>query len=561
MKVFYKLCLIALLVSLLAPSIAAVRKPKLILIVVVDQFRYDYLTRFRADYRGGIARLLQEGAVFADAHYPQYPTVTAVGHSTVLSGATPSVSGIIGNEWWDRGTNKLVTSVSDDKTLLLGVDPAAKGSSPRRLLVSTLADELKMRSKSSKVIGISIKDRGAILPVGHMADAAYWFDSGSNQFVSSTYYFSQEKPKLPEWVTKANEGWQISTRFDVWSPMGIQPGVKDFCSLKRGTCGRIEFTPFANELLEEFAEKAIASEHLGTEGTDILSVSFSANDYVGHRYGPDSEQVRDISIRTDRLLDKLFQFIDRTVGLGNVLVVFTADHGVAPVPPEDNGQHFPGGLLDANSYSDRISAKLAARFGSADWFLCSSNGFLYLNYDAVDNATCKGEAGADISSQCRTSKEDVRRIAAEEARKLPNIARVFTHDQLARGEVGTDPVGRAVGLGFNDVRSSDLVLVPEPYFMFKGEKNCKPDPEQEKTTHFTPYNYDSHVPLIFYGRGIPAGVYYERVLVNDVAPTLAALLDLESPSGSSGRILPQILRPKDASEGNKAPVSQPRKAR
>jgi predicted AlkP superfamily pyrophosphatase or phosphodiesterase len=496
------------------------KKPRLVLAVVVDQFRYDYLLRFRADYHGGFARLLSGGAVFADARYIHYPTVTAVGHSTFLSGATPSVSGIINNEWLDRDSDEKVTSVSDKSTLLLGSAPGEKGSSPRRLLVSTLGDELKMSGQQSKVIGISIKDRSAILPAGHMADAAYWFDDKSQHFVSSDYYMKD----LPAWVTKVNADQPTHKYLGVdWSALDARPGDKPFCTMRAGTevrfCGPIENTPFGNELLEDFAEKAIEQEQLGSHsGTDILALSFSSNDYVGHALGPDAPEVRDISRRTDALLGKLLDFINARVGQGNTLVVFTADHGVAPVPKVNNARKMPGGWLSAAEYSGKVGAQLAQKFGQGDWFRYDAYGQLYLNYATA------AKNNADI--------EVVRKFAAEVARALPHVARVFTRDDLLRMGTAVDSVGRAVQLGFYGPRSADIVLLPEPYHMFSSPPG---------TTHQTPYSYDNHVPLIFFGMGIRPGMHYEPVTINDVAPTLAAILGVETPSGAAGRILAEIL--------------------
>src|SRR5579859_7756821 len=495
------------------------RKPKLVLAVVVDQFRYDYLLRFRADYHGGIDRLLSGGAVFADARYIHYPTVTAVGHSTFMSGATPSVSGIVSNEWFDRESDAPVTSVSDKSTLLLGGVPGTKGSSPHRLLVSTLGDELKMSGQQSKVIGISIKDRSSILPAGHMADAAYWFDNDSQHFVTSDYYMKQP----PAWVAKVNADQPTHKYLGVdWSALDAKPGDKPFCTMRAGTevrfCGSIENTPFGNELLEGFAEKAIEQEQLGShEGTDVLAVSFSANDYVGHQLGPDAPEVRDISIRTDQTLKKLMDFIDARLGEGNTLVVFTADHGVAPVPEVNNDRKMPGGRLTAADLTKVISDALSSKFGKGTWFQFDNSGFLYLNYETV------AKYNADAT--------EVRRFAAEVARTLPHIARVFNRDDMLRGGDAADAVGRAALLGFYGPRSGDLVLLPEPYYMFSASG----------TTHALPYTYDTHVPLIFYGAGIHAGVHHQPVAVNDIAATLAAFLQVETPSGSSGKILVDVL--------------------
>ncbi|HEX4604474.1 MAG TPA: alkaline phosphatase family protein [Candidatus Angelobacter sp.] len=520
--------LLAALFLLLAVANAApedvkpgAKKPKLVLLIVVDQFRYDYLLRFRQDYHGGIARLLNNGAVFADARYLQFPTVTAVGHSTIMSGASPSVSGIVNNEWFDRETDESVTSVSDKATVLLGGTPAAKGSSPRRLLVSTVGDELKMAGRAGKVIGISIKDRSAILPVGHMADAAYWFDNDSNHFVTSDYYMK----KLPAWVGKINDDRPISKYLGTdWMPVNAKPADKPFCSMKAGAdvrfCGTIERTPFGNELLEEFAEKAIEQEELGSHtGTDLLSLSLSANDYVGHDLGPDAPEVRDISIRTDQLLAKLFDFVNGRVGQENILIVFTADHGVAPAPNVNNARKMPGGWMNASDYASKIGAKLVEKFGAGEWFRFDTYGFLYLNYATI--------------AKNNADRAEVRRFAAEAARNLPHIARVATRDDLLHGSDGADAVGRAMQLGFYGPRSADLVLLPEPYYMFSSAPG---------TTHATPYSYDNHVPVIFYGTGISAGIHYGRVAVNDIAPTLAAILGVETPSGSSGRILPEIMK-------------------
>src|SRR5258708_1012787 len=297
-----------------------------------------------------------------------------------------------------------------------------------------------------------------------------------------------------------------------------KPGDKPFCTMTAGTetkfCGTIEATPFGNEVLEEFAEKAIENEHLGShDSTDILTLSLSSNDYVGHAVGPDAPEVRDISIRTDLLIGKLLDFIDARLGAGNTLLVFTADHGVAPVPEVNQARKMPGGRLDSAAISKTISSALATKFGAGDWFVFDGGGFMYLNYDTLK----KNNADA----------AEVRRFAADVARGLPHIARVYTRDELLRSEGAREWPGTAVQFGFYGPRSGDLFLVPEPYWMYSPQG----------TTHAQPYSYDSHVPLIFMGPGIRAGIHYEPVTINDAAPTLAAILGVEKPSGSTGRIL------------------------
>lgn len=519
-----KRVLLSLLIATATPpvwSADAPKKPRLVLAIVIDQFRYDYLLRFRQDYTAGLKRMLEQGAVFTDAHFLHAATVTAAGHSTFLSGATPSVSGIIANEWFDRSSGQSVTSVFDPKSKLVGGVPGAPGSSPRRMLVSTVGDEIKMQGIDSRVIGVSIKDRSAILPVGHMADGAYWYDSDSNHWVTSTYY----RAELPDWVRKLNgeNGYQRYLGAK-WLPFdATDDSAAPFCTMVAGTevrfCGGLEATPWGNEMIEEFAERAISSEDLGHHsGADLLAVSFSSNDYVGHAVGPDDRAVRDISIRTDRLLGKLLDFVDARVGLGNTIVVLTADHGVAPVPEVNQARKMPGGRLSEPRLSKKISEALTKRYGSGKWLLAGSPYTPYLNLDLMQTR--------------KLDPAEVERVAAQAASTEDNIARVYTRHDLLSGQVQRDDIGRAVSLGFYGPRSGDLFVLQEPYYLF----------EATGTSHGTPYGYDTHVPVIFLGPGIKARSFPSRIAVNDIAPTLAAILEVEQPSGSIGRVLSEMLQ-------------------
>ncbi|MDP8981409.1 MAG: alkaline phosphatase family protein [Acidobacteriota bacterium] len=502
-----------------APPARPPRQPKLVLAIVVDQFRYDYLTRFRKDYTAGFARMLDRGAVFTDAHYIHVPTVTAVGHSTFLSGAPPSLSGIIANDWFDRETGKRVTSVSDPAVKLLGGSPGRGASSPRRLLVSTLGDELKMSGKASKVIGISIKDRSAILPAGRMADAAYWYDDAANTWVSSTWYFED----LPQWVKDLNTGRPAAKFAGVaWKPFAGAPDAPPFCIFGTDPCKTIENTPFGNEILEEFAERAIASERLGQHSaTDLLAVSFSANDYVGHRTGPDSPEVRDISIRTDRTLGKLLDFVDARLGPGNTLVILTADHGVAPIPEVNQARKMPGGWLSSRELSQVLLDALTKKYGPGSWLAPGLGSWgIYLNLELIHEK--------------KLEEADVERTGAEALRAVPHILRVYTRTQLLSGQLPNDDVSRGVRIGFFAQRSANLFLVGEPYYVF-GEPGVR-------TSHGSPFNYDTHVPVIFMGPRIKPGNYHAKIAVNDIAPTLATILGVESPSGSIGRVLTELLQ-------------------
>jgi len=486
----------------------AAPKPKLVLVIAVDQFRYDYLLRFRSEYKQGLDELLTHGAVFTNAYYEHFPTVTAVGHSTFLSGALPSVSGIVGNEWYERETGKTVTSVSDDSVKVLG-GTGDGGASPRRLLVSTVGDELKIADGGrSRVIGMSIKDRSGILPAGHMADGAFWFDAKNGNFISSTYYFSE----LPGWAGEFNaahpaDRYKGATWMDQKMPNEAGPKLYN---------AELD-TPFANELIEQFAEHAVAGEKLGERGaTDLLAISFSANDHVGHRVGPDAPEVQDISVKTDQVIGKLFHFLDGRVGMQNVLVVFTADHGVAPVPEVNEARHMPGGRMAAGIVRDTVQAALAKKYGEGNWIVSPGEYAIYLNLDLI--------------RQKNLDRAAVNQTAAEAALSIPHVGRVHTREQLLNGTVQEDRIGHRLMNGFNVKRSADLFVLLEPYWLSGAHG----------TTHGTPYGYDAHVPVILMGQGIRAGRFDETIAVNDIAPTLATMLEVETPSGSSGRVLDEV---------------------
>ena len=490
------------------------KDPRLVVLIAVDQFRYDYLTRFRDEYKGGLDRLLRTGANFVNANLEHYPTVTAVGHSTMLTGATPQTSGIIGNEWYDRETGKTVTSVSDDTERLLGGQDIA-GSSPRRLLVSTVGDEMKRGLPDHpKVIGISLKDRSSVLPAGHMADAAYWYDTKTGTFVSSTYYF----PKLPDWTEAFNRRCLVDKlagrewRFDS-GPAGL---FKMPASAGPALANAVYSTPFGTELLEEFVEEAVRREKLGQrEATDLLTVSFSPNDPIGHTYGPDDPRAHDISLQTDRTLAKLFQFLDQTIGMQHVLVVLTADHGVQPLAEELQKEKMPGGRMPTAPLNARMQEALTARFGPGQWIVAAAGS--YLNWKLIE------EKKLDLG--------EVERVAARAIENAPHVARVYTREQLLLGEVSRDKFSERIVRSFNARRSGDLEILMDPYWARVATG----------TTHGTPYSYDAHIPLIFMGPGIKPGRYLRPVALNDLAPTLASILNVETPSGAVGRALYEMI--------------------
>ncbi len=490
-------------------------RPRLVLVIVVDQLRQEYLNRMEGELDGGIGRLLAGGAVFTDAYLAHYPSVTAVGHSTVMTGAMPAQSGIIANDWYDRASGKNVTSVSDDEVELVGAQ--GPGSSPRLLLVSTVGDELKTARPHAKVIGISRKDRAAILPAGRMADLALWVDWKSGRFVTSTWYTNA----LPGWVEEQNAK-DPASRYagKEWRP--LDGNGEAFTTIPTGPPEAVREavgeTPFGSELLVELALSAIRAEKLGQRGvTDILAISFSANDSIGHDYGPESPQVRDALRRTDRDVLRLLEGVDAQVGLQHVIVALTSDHGVAPVPEQQAARRMPGGRITGAEILEPLKAALDAAFGEADWVIGTAGSSVYLNQARIR------ELGLDGAR--------VRQVAAAAVAAVPHVAWVFTRDQLLLGQVPPDPFSLRVSRSYNPERSGDLEILLEPYWM-RASKG---------TTHGTPYTYDTHIPLLVMGPGIRPGRYHRHVDLNDLAPTLATLVGTELPSGSSGRFLDEML--------------------
>ena len=500
-------------------SPTAGESPRLVLLLVGDQLRYDYTSRFASGFTGGFRRLLDEGAVFTNAHLDHYPSVTAVGHATTLTGAPPSISGIVGNDWYDRGERRNVTSVEDAETTLLGLGDGGgerNGSSPHRLLVSTVADELKLAVPGSRAVGVSFKDRAAILTVGRTADLAFWWHAATGAFVTSTWYV----PEMPAWAAKFNAGnpadrwvgreWRALEGGAVLATLPDTPGSDYY--------GAVYSSPFGNELIASFAEAALENLDLGRgEGTDVLTISFSCNDAVGHAEGPYAEKVRDITQQTDRVVGRLLETVDRRVGLDRTIVILTADHGVSPVPEELNDAKMPGGRLQRPELMNAARRALADAYGPGQWIEGRAGSALYLNQNLI--------------ALKRLEPAAVERTVAAGVEKLVPVWRAYTRDQLREGRVPPDPWSRRVLLSHNRERSGDVDVLLEPYWM-SGEGG---------TTHGTPYSYDTHVPLILMGPGVRAGRYDGTVVLNDLAPTLATLLGVETPSGASGRALAEAL--------------------
>lgn len=553
-----------------APPAAAQRaaqaaaRPRLVLLIVVDQFRADFLERF-GDLFGesGLRRLTTRGGVWADANYDHMPTYTAPGHATTMTGTWPAQNGIIGNLWYDREAGRVVENISDpddsrerSRYQVFGGGPRDTPASPRRMTASTVGDEVRLTTAGrSKVVGISVKNRGAILPAGRHATAAYWFSSFTGNMISTSYYFSD----VPAWVKKFNESrpadkffgakWEylLGSNLEYLSRAGLDSPPWENIGNVRGDTNAfphtvtggddkpgpafyaaLDATPFSNDLLVEFSKQAIDNEGLGKDAdTDVLSVSFSSNDYVGHRYGPYSHEAMDATLRTDRQIATLLDYVDARVGLQHTLVAFTADHGVAPIPEHATAIGLPGGRIASVDVMGAVRNAVRARFGkpgderdtTADYVLDAFwNGNIFFNTAAL--------------VRDGVERREIERVAGEAVLTVPGMVRYFTRTELLSGNVDfTDPIARRVLHGFHPRRSGDVVVVHEPYkYLSEG---ASPIP----ATHGSPYTYDTHVPLIIMGAGVVPGRYHQPATPADLAPTLSQLLRISAPSNSTGRVL------------------------
>jgi len=529
-----------------APSASG--KPKLVLLIIVDQFRYDYLERFGDLFgAGGFRRLVNEGALFTSANYDYVPTFTACGHAAISSGSIPAQNGIIGNTWFDRESGKVRVMVADDSAHLVtgsGVSSQGGAASPNTLIGSTLADQIRLANNyQSKVIAVSLKDRSAVLPGGHHPNGAFWFSELTGEFVSSDYYSKE----LPVWVRDFDNSRGADKYFGKkWervgppeaykraqaenlpvqrSPLGTgfpyivtggdqKPGSKYYLSFA--------YSPFGSEFLAEFAKTAVAAESLGADSyPDLLSVSFSSPDLTGHFYGPDSQEIVDTYIRLDRNIADFLNYVDKRVGLVNTIIAVTGDHGVAPVPEYIRSKGIDAARLAAGEVSDAANKALSARFGEGKWVLNLVNDQLYLDQKLI--------------AEKKVDPAEAERVAGESALATEGVVNYFTRTQILSGQMPGGAIARRVMNGFYRERCGDVWLITKPFSFFSEGEIA--------TTHGSPYNYDTHVPVIIYGAGVRAGRYNLECSPSDIAPTLAAILGIEPPSNRTGRVLVEALAP------------------
>jgi Type I phosphodiesterase / nucleotide pyrophosphatase len=522
------LCVVVVLLGMIPGAFASAYNahPKLVVVIVIDQFRGDYLERYRDQFgEGGFRVFLDRGAYFTDCNYDYANTRTAPGHATLFTGSYTSGHGIVANEWWDPQKKKRVTSVEDDATKLIGVERAGPGASPHNLLSDTLGDELKLATGGkARVFAVSLKDRAAILPAGFSGDAAYWIDPKSGDWITSTYY----RPDLPEWVRNFNGSHRAGKFMNrEWKDSdGKTLGSTAPRNGKDGTAAGfyevVGSTPFANDYQLEFAKELVLYEKLGAgAATDLLVVSLSANDILGHQVGPDSPQMRSMALELDKSLAEFFNFIGHQVGMANVWMALSADHGIAPLPDFAKTLRLPAANLDGKALREQINSLLSKKYAKkADYVLDLDYPLAWLNEDAFAGSV-PGKKESDAETD------------AGEAMKQVGLAGYFTKAQLARGETPATEVGRRYAHSYSPEGGWYVIGIPTPFRVgiTKG------------TDHASPFSYDTHVPLAFYGLAFQPGIYRTHAEPVDLAVTLASLLGINAPTQATGRVLTEALQP------------------
>jgi len=510
--------------------------PKLVVIIVIDQFRGDYLERYRDQFgEGGFRLFLDHGANFTDCYYDYANTRTAAGHATLLTGAYSNGHGIAANEWWDPQKKKMVTSVEDDATKLVGISSTGVGNSPHNLLSDTLGDELKLATQGkARVFGISLKDRSAVLPAGFSGDGAYWIDPSSGAWITSTYYRSE----LPKWVQDFNTSKRVDKYWNrEWKDADgkVLRSTAPRTGKNGGQAGFYEVigsTAFADEYQLEFAKELVVYEKLGAgAATDLLTVSLSSNDILGHQVGPDSAEMRAMALSLDRELSEFFSFLGHQVGLANLWIALSADHGVAPLPSVASAMRIPGAGLGGEKLRGQVNAALSAKLSPGH----STDFVKNLDYPL---AWLNNEAFASFKISEENAEHEV-----GDAMVQVGLRGYFTRYQLARGDVPNTEQGRQFLHSYSPAGGWYVMGIPAPYTV--GSTNG--------TDHASPYKYDTHVPLAFYGLPFQAGTYRSHAEPVDLAATLASLLGINQPTSSVGRVLTEALNAARSSENSPRP--------
>lgn len=516
--------------------------PKLVVGIVVDQMRYDYLTRFYDKYGdGGFKRMINEGFNCKNNHFNYIPTYTGPGHASIYTGTTPKYHGIISNSWYDKEIKESVYCTGDNSVQSIGTSSTSGQMSPHRMKTTTFADENRLFTQMrGKTIGISIKDRGAIFPAGHTANAAYWFQGEKEgNWISSSFYMNT----LPDWVTKFNESGVANSYFKVWNTLydintytesgddlntfetvynGIETAAfpYDLAVLKEKNRNfeLLKVTPFGNSIITDFVIAALDGEQLGQDNiTDVLAVSYSSTDYVGHYFGVNSKEVEDTYIRLDKDLERLFIALDNKVGVGEYTVFLTSDHGAVNVPSYLQSVKIPSGYINSTEVKRKIDNFMFNTYKSTELVEYVSNNQVFLNKVKIP--------------LLNLSLEDVQDAIVNELISYEFIDKAYTSTTMNNTSFNNG-IELLLQNGFNQKRSGDVLFVYDPAFISYSKTG---------STHGSGLNYDTHVPLLFFGKGINHGSTVTKTRIVDIAPTISALLGISFPNGATGKPLVEVL--------------------
>ncbi len=516
--------------------------PKLVVGIVVDQMCYDYLYRFEEKYgKDGLLKLRDGGTNCRNTNYNYVPTYTGPGHASIYTGTTPATHGIVANDWYDRELGREKNCVEDTAALTVGSGSSYGKCSPHQLRAHTITDQLKLNRNGEKVISMSIKNRGAILPGGHMSDGSYWFDYSNGNFISSSFFMDQ----LPSWVNSFNSGNypedMMQGIWDTYYPISsytesdkddriyehLLPGkdrpvfpydLKDMIA-KSGFSAYELFTstPYANTYLTDFAMAALNGEMLGQDDvTDMLCISYSTPDIIGHSFGPYSVEIEDTYIRLDREIARLIKALEKQVGKNNFVLFLTADHAVVPVPQYLSDQKLPGGYFYLDTAMTELRAYCVERFG-IDFIKEQVNLNLYLDREAIKNA--------------KLTVDEVSMALAARLREHEEVKNAYTAYELS-SVAHSDRWMEMVSKGYHKAESGDVIFILEPGYLPKSRPS---ETSYKGTSHGSAYSYDSHVPLLWYGAGIRKQQIVRPVQITDIAATLTHILELQQPSNIEGQ--------------------------
>ena len=517
-------------------------QPKLVVGIVVDQMRYDYLTRFWDRFgEDGFKKLVNEGYNFKNNHFNYVPTYTGPGHASVYTGTSPMNHGIIGNGWYDKFIHESVYCAGDDSVEPVGTEDDAGKMSPHRMKTTTVSDENRLHTQMrGKTIGVSIKDRGSILPAGHTANAAYWFHGDDEgKWITSSYYMEE----LPQWVKDFNDSGKVEAYLKPWNTLydietykesgsdknNFEGGFRgkedatfpyDLAELSKENGGFdiIENSAYGNDITLEFALAAIEAEELGQDvDTDFLTLSFSSTDKIGHNFGVNSKEIQDTYLRLDKNIAQLLEELNEKVGEGNYTIFLTADHGGGDVPAYLDSVNIPAGYFESDEFREELEQFVSEEFDEDELIESVYNNQIFFNYQVMEEA---GISSSELQSKM-----------AHYILQLDQIDKVYTRDQLSSGSF-VSGAGVAIQNGFNQKRSGDVVYVLDPATIVYSRTG---------STHGSGLMYDTHAPLIFYGNGVKKGSTTQRTEIVDIAPTLSALLGISFPSGTTGKPLYMML--------------------